>query len=236
MTRYDGIDEKGYPILGARLQSGDCILGRTRIRKTAAGATTKENISLYVPVNDYMAIERVYIDHNESMNVIIRVKVRDVRMPTVGDRIASRHAQKCTISTIVPEEDMPFISSSCPYTNGLKPDLIINPHSIPSRMTLGKMIEFLAGSVGALTGKVMNSTAFRDMDIDDMGDVMEKFGLMRDGTQYMMTAPPASTSRRPYSSGPCTTSSCATWSSTRSRRAARAVWSPRRVSPPAVNR
>ena len=127
-----------------------------RIRKSAAGHTTKENISLYVPVNDYMAIERVYMTSTKYGSDHTRQGAR--RSHAGGGRqIASRHAQKHTIAKIVAEEDMPFISSRSPFTNGLTPDLIINPHSIPSRMTLGKMIEFIAGTVGALT--VASSTA-----------------------------------------------------------------------------
>ena len=89
---------------------------------------------------------------NEADQNLIKVLVRQTRRPELGDKFSSRHGQKGVCGIIVNQEDMPFSDL------GVCPDIIMNPHGFPSRMTVGKMIELLAGKAGVLKGELQYGT------------------------------------------------------------------------------
>ena len=99
--------------------------------------------------------------------------IREERVPAIGDKFCSRCGQKGTIGQIIPEEDMPFTS------DGIKPDLIINPHALPSRMTIGQLLETLLGKVSINSGINTNHVPFSETNLDDIGNTLEtKFGYL----------------------------------------------------------
>merc|ERR1712183_328659 len=93
----------------------------------------------------------------EHENLVVKVLVRQTRRPELGDKFSSRHGQKGVLGNIVCQEDMPFSDL------GICPDLIMNPHGFPSRMTIGKMIELIASKAAALSGKYLDGTPFGEM-------------------------------------------------------------------------
>jgi len=99
-------------------------------------------------------VDRVVLTANESDPYLVKVVVRQTRRPEVGDKFASRHGQKGVCGAVVPQEDMPFSDA------GVCPDLIMNPHGFPSRMTVGKIIELVAGKAGVFSGRQAYGTAF----------------------------------------------------------------------------
>jgi len=120
----------------------------------------------------------VLTDTNEG-NRLVKVRVRSERIPEIGDKFASRHGQKGVIGLIIPQEDMPFTES------GIVPDIIINPHAVPSRMTIGMLMELLAGKVAAQRGTAIYGTAFSQTKLDNLHDALKEIGMSPYGRETM---------------------------------------------------
>ena len=153
-SRYRHILPDGTPEIGAILGPGDCVIGKVRMT-LVGGHQVEKNDSVYLSKYERGVVDKVLVGMTEDNKRFVRVKVRDVRRPQVGDKFASRSAQKGTVGMVAQEIDMPFEVGT-----GVAPDLLINPHSIPSRMTMGKVIEFITGRVAALQGQFYNATSF----------------------------------------------------------------------------
>jgi DNA-directed RNA polymerase subunit B' len=122
-------------------------------------------------------VDRVIISEDEDGNLLAKVKIRSEMIPEVGDKFSSRHGQKGVIGAIVPEEDMPFTK------DGIKPDLILNPHSLPSRMTVGHMLEMLAGKAASLKGKMIYGTPFNTVSQQELREMLKDRGFRSDGKE-----------------------------------------------------
>jgi DNA-directed RNA polymerase III subunit RPC2 len=124
-------------------------------------------------------IDKVMVSQTENDSMIIKVQTRQTRRPELGDKFSSRHGQKGVVGIIVNQEDMPFADS------GVCPDIIMNPHGFPSRMTVGKMLELLSGKAGVLNGTLEYGTAFGGSKVDDMGDILIKHGFSYSGKDFV---------------------------------------------------
>lgn len=116
-------------------------------------------------------IDKLMLSTSESDQTLIKVLVRQTRRPELGDKFSSRHGQKGVCGLLVPQEDMPF------NDQGICPDIIMNPHGFPSRMTVGKMIELLSGKAGVVSGKLQYGTAFGGSKVDDMSQILIENGF-----------------------------------------------------------
>jgi len=138
---------------------------------------TKKESSVVLRQEEKGVIESVFITEDFEGNKIVQVKTRDQRIPEVGDKFATSHGQKGVIGAIMPEEDIPFTAS------GIKPDVIFNPHSLPSRMTVGYLLELLAGKVGCVNGEIIDGTCFSGRSKLELETQLRGLGMRYDGKE-----------------------------------------------------
>ena len=126
-------------------------------------------------------VDKAFITEGEEGQRIAKIRIRDIRIPNLGDKMASRAGQKGTCGNVIPEVDMPFTK------DGLRPDLIINPHAIPTRMTIGHLVECLMGKACAFYGGFGDCTAFNNKGskIGVFGDFLTKMGYHSSGNETM---------------------------------------------------
>ena len=164
---YDALDSNGFAKIGTKVVGGQVIIGKLVPVKQEKDSIQKyRDASTTMKHNDVGYIDNVKWDINGDGYRFCKVKVRTVRQPEIGDKLASRHAQKGTIGMILPQEDMPF------NKDGISPDLIMNPHGIPTRMTLGHMIETLMGRVCCMKGIEAYGTPFSGLSIKKLCKIL----------------------------------------------------------------
>lgn len=173
-NNYSKLNKYGFPDLNSFVKEHDVIIG-----KIHPIHTKKDNKELYrccstcVKNNESGFVDKVMVSRNGDGYKFVKVKIRTTRKPTIGDKHASRHGQKGTVGIVYNSEDMPFNKL------GIKPDLIMNPHAVPSRMTIAQVIECLMGKTGINLGKYGDATAFTRFNLKDLGDLLESLGFQR---------------------------------------------------------
>ena len=181
---YDKIDSTGFIPKNTKLDDRDIIMAKVVHIKENRNDPTKpikfEDQSKSVRT----AGEEIHIDDNVTCRngdgyPCAKVRMRTFRKPCIGDKFSSRHGQKGTVGLIIPECDMPYTR------NGLKPDIIINPHAIPSRMTIGQLKETLLGKVLVHLGMFGDGTSFGDLDVKTIATELQKLGYESYGNEIM---------------------------------------------------
>jgi DNA-directed RNA polymerase I subunit RPA2 len=147
---HKNLDEDGLPQVGTYVEKGDalyCVVDEVEGRDTTGKHKEKERAYI-------QAVRGIGTDSGNASENKATITLRFPRNPVIGDKFSSRHGQKGVLSILWPTEDMPFSES------GISPDVIINPHAFPSRMTIGMLVESMAGKSGALHGMYQDATPF----------------------------------------------------------------------------
>lgn len=187
-VRFRALDDDGIAAPGSILTQGECLVHKQVVINTRdpVQAPTALPDTAYRPApvmwkghpGERCAVDKVLLTSNDEHATLVKVLVRHTRRPELGDKFSSRHGQKGVIGRIVPGKDMPFSE------RGIVPDLIMNPHGFPSRMTVGKMLELLGSKAAVCTGKFHYGTAFGERTglADKMETIVEE--LQEAGFSY----------------------------------------------------
>ena len=182
---YARLNEDGILAPETPVKGGDVLLGKTSpmrflsATELMGGIANMRDTSIQLRPAERGVIDRVFASETKDGNKLIKIAVRDMRIPELGDKFASRHGQKSVIGFIANEEDLPFSAS------GYTPDVMLNPHSVPSRQTIGQLLEMLAGKTAALMGKKMDATAFSTISESDIRALLHSVGFRSDGKETM---------------------------------------------------
>ncbi len=186
-TSYRFLDNDGVVYPEAEIGEGEVLIGKMSPPKFLSEAReisvrTKKESSVTMRQEEKGIVESVFITEDNEGNKIVQVKSRDQRIPELGDKFATPHGQKGVIGMIVNEDDVPFTAS------GIKPDIMFNPHGLPSRMSVGYLLELLAGKVGCLKGEVVDGTPFSGVSKKELETQMQELGFRYDGKETMYNA------------------------------------------------
>lgn len=181
---YKKLGEDGLIRLEESVGEKDIIIGKTspprfleEITEFGVVKEKKRESSITIRKGKPGFVDKVIVTESEQGTKLVKVKVRSPMVPEPGDKFSSMHGQKGVVGAIVPEEDMPFTAS------GIKPDLILNPHSVPSRMTIGHLLEMLGGKAAALSGKRVDGTPFLGVSREDIEKMLIEAGFREDGKE-----------------------------------------------------
>ena len=183
---YKHLPEDGIVNPETKISSDDILIGRISplrflgtMDQFITGLENIRETSVRLRHGDSGIVDRVFLTETTDGTKLVKVVIRDSKIPEIGDKLASRHGQKGVIGLIVPQEDMPFTE------DGVVPDIIFNPHGIPSRMTMGQLLEMIAGKASAMSGRYICSPAFDPVPESEIRGLLESFGFRNDGKETM---------------------------------------------------
>ena len=178
---YSKLNNNGFVDVNTYVDSNDIIIGKVCPikNKDKKQKIMYKDSSVMLRQNEEGWVDNIDVNINGDGNKCCKVKVRSVRNPTIGDKFSSRHGQKGTVGMIVDQEDMPFSK------DGITPDIIINPHAIPSRMTIAQLVEAILGKLSCKIGGYGDGTPFNDLDIKDIEKHLMNNGLDKSGNEVL---------------------------------------------------
>ncbi len=183
---YKHLPEDGIVNPETEVKSDDVLIGRISplrflgtMDQFITGIENIRETSVRLRHGDEGTVDRVFLTETTDGTKLVKTVIRNLKVPEIGDKLASRHGQKGVIALIVPQEDMPFTA------DGVVPDIIFNPHGIPSRMTMGQLLELIAGKVASLSGEYIYAPAFNPTPEKEIRSLLQEYGFRNDGKETM---------------------------------------------------
>jgi len=180
---YHKLDTDGIVHVGLFVGANDVVVGRVQTKNNKIGKEEKMDTSVVVKSGEEGYVDRIFTSTSPDGYKIVKIKIRSVKIPEMGDKVASRSAQKGIVGMVLRQEDMPFCCN-----NGLVPDLIINPLCLPSRMTINQIIECIAAKSTAYDSKTRYCTPFSSHSTDIVEELclaLRKNGMSSHGKEMM---------------------------------------------------
>lgn len=189
---YENIDEYGVPLKNTYMEEGDAMIGKveeidhvvednSKIFNENVVTTKYNDKTVQTKKTNYGKIDVSYVYKKGGENNM-KIRMRKMREPVLGDKLASMHGQKGVVGMVLPQVEMPFTK------DGLVPDIIINPHAIPSRMTIGHLIECVVNRTVCNIGYEIDASAYENHDVEKYFDHLEKNGVNRYSNEVMYNA------------------------------------------------
>lgn len=181
---YSKLGSDGFVKPGETVKHGTVIIGKTiNTSDICEGNETRKIVkrdkSIIVKTNEESTVDMLLISKTREGNRYVKVRTRSMRIPGIGDKVSSRHGQKGIVGTVMHQCDMPFTDE------GVTPDIIINPHAIPSRMTIAQLIECLLGKLCCMKGEIGDGTPFQGASIKQISDEMKTYGYHKYGNEKL---------------------------------------------------
>ena len=183
---YRLLEDDGIIASESHVSGGDILIGKTspprfmeEYRELESRGPYRRDTSIGVRPSETGVVDTIVLTQSNEGGKMYKVRIRDMRLPEIGDKFASRHGQKGVVGLLAKAEDLPYTA------DGISPDVLINPHAFPSRMTVGMMMESITGKAAALRGKKVDASAFVGEKMDDVKDVMEDAGFKYSGKEIM---------------------------------------------------
>jgi DNA-directed RNA polymerase II subunit RPB2 len=176
---YSLLDSTGVVRRGVQVRKNDVIIGKVFSHGSKVGPGEQTDCSVVIKPGEEGTIDKVYDMTSNTGYRLVKIVIRIVRMPEIGDKFASRSAQKGTCGMIYNQEDMPFTAS------GLIPDIIMNTHAYPSRMTINQLMETVMGKAGVMSGIYGDATPFTNVTLEELSENLVKLGMSKSGRVQM---------------------------------------------------
>lgn len=168
---------------GTKVQKGDAIIGKIVIEKSKGESISRKDCSVIIKAGEEGIVDRVYLTKTQKGQKLVKVVIKNDKIPEIGDKFAARSAQKGTCGMLLPQEDMPFN----PIT-GMSPSMLINSHCIPSRMTINQLQEMTMGKSSCYSGEYGDATPFGENSVDIAPKICEelkKWGFQGNGREVL---------------------------------------------------